>query len=411
MVRHTKKDVAQLHKPVLTVTQTSMSKPETLAYNTLVSAVQMNLVITSMEGKTSGKQDSLLNARQNKHAKQALGNIRLACSGGTQIVPTLTTKNWAETITLMEDKHNANGVQIRLVQNFLGRMTTEELSSCMHCGIQLQTLFLLPCCCTICTECLTEKNNFCIVCNSHYDTDDFQLLQPGLDYVWKWNIIEAEKEREQKRTLAANLESVRQRETTGNAEAQRIGNEVLARILPAPIEDNRPRVQRRWRKKEAHICKYPAVYIDGKCNLCSDLHMCILNENQDCNICHNKAEECPVDESKSYYLIDKLKNLLKQYKNRGIEITGEAKRPLKVIIFSQFKQVSNLVGDRLIRRFGTGCVAEYWGSTRNLELTRFTKSEDCFCMLLTKDGSHGLNLSFVTHIFFLDEIFGEFLFT
>jgi hypothetical protein len=388
-----------------------MSKPETLAYNTLVSAVQMNLVITSMEGKTSGKQDSLLNARQNKHAKQALGNIRLACSGGTQIVPTLTTKNWAETITLMEDKHNANGVQIRLVQNFLGRMTTEELSSCMHCGIQLQTLFLLPCCCTICTECLTEKNNFCIVCNSHYDTDDFQLLQPGLDYVWKWNIIEAEKEREQKRTLAANLESVRQRETTGNAEAQRIGNEVLARILPAPIEDNRPRVQRRWRKKEAHICKYPAVYIDGKCNLCSDLHMCILNENQDCNICHNKAEECPVDESKSYYLIDKLKNLLKQYKNRGIEITGEAKRPLKVIIFSQFKQVSNLVGDRLIRRFGTGCVAEYWGSTRNLELTRFTKSEDCFCMLLTKDGSHGLNLSFVTHIFFLDEIFGEFLFT
>jgi hypothetical protein len=28
-------------------------------------------------------------------------------------------------------------------------------------------------------------------------------------------------------------------------------------------------------------------------------------------------------------------------------------------------------------------------------------------MLLNKDGSHGLNLSFVTHIFFLDEILGK----
>lgn len=411
MVRHTKRDVAQLHKPVLTVTQTSMSKPETLAYNTLVSAVQMNLVTTSMEGKTSGKQDSLLNARQTKHAKQALGNIRLACSGGTQIVPTLTAQNWAETITLMKEKHNADDIQIRLVENFLGRMTTEELSGCMRCGVQLQTLFLLPCCCTICTECLTAKKNSCIVCNSYFDTDDFQLLQPGLDYIWKWNITEAEKEREQGRMLTENLDSVRQRDTDGNIEAQRNGDEVLARMFPARIENDPPLIQRRQRRNEAHACQYPVIYFDGKCKLCSEIHLCALNEHQECSVCHNQAEECPIDESKSYYLIDKLKNLLKQYKNRGTEITGEAKRPLKVIIFTQFKQVSNLVGDRLIRRFGTGCIAEYWGSTRNLELARFTKSKNCFCMLLTKDGSHGLNLSFVTHIFFLDEIFGEILFT
>jgi SNF2 family DNA or RNA helicase len=86
------------------------------------------------------------------------------------------------------------------------------------------------------------------------------------------------------------------------------------------------------------------------------------------------------------------------------EMTGEVKRPLKVIIYTQFQQVSNLVGDRLIRRFGRGCVAEYWGSTRNIELNRFINAKECFCMLLNRDGSHGLNLSFVTHIFFLDEI-------
>ncbi len=56
MVRHTKDDVQQLFKPVSTITQTDMTTSEKVAYNTLVSAVQMNLVATSMKGKTSGKQ-------------------------------------------------------------------------------------------------------------------------------------------------------------------------------------------------------------------------------------------------------------------------------------------------------------------------------------------------------------------
>jgi len=67
----------------------------------------------------------------------------------------------------------------------------------------------------------------------------------------------------------------------------------------------------------------------------------------------------------------------------------------------------DLVGDRLIRRFGYACVAQYWGAIRNSDLERFTKSDDCFCMLLSKEGSHGLDLSFVTHIFFMDEIFDK----
>ena len=43
-------------KPVFTLIHTNMTTPEKMAYNTLVTAVQMNLVTTSMEGKTSGKQ-------------------------------------------------------------------------------------------------------------------------------------------------------------------------------------------------------------------------------------------------------------------------------------------------------------------------------------------------------------------
>ncbi len=80
-----------------------------------------------------------------------------------------------------------------------------------------------------------------------------------------------------------------------------------------------------------------------------------------------------------------------------------------IILKSQIQQISQVVGDRLIRRFGTGCIAEYWGAGKNKELERFVKSNQCFCMLLNRDGSHGLNLSFTTHIFFLDEIFGEWM--
>ena len=62
MVRHTKKDVTNLHKPILRRIQTDMSNQERQTYNTLVSGVQNNLVATSMQGKTSGEQDSLLYA-------------------------------------------------------------------------------------------------------------------------------------------------------------------------------------------------------------------------------------------------------------------------------------------------------------------------------------------------------------
>jgi hypothetical protein len=48
------------------------------------------------------------------------------------------------------------------------------------------------------------------------------------------------------------------------------------------------------------------------------------------------------------------------------------------------------------------CVADYsYGGTRAQELQKFIHSPECFVMLLSKQGAVGLDLSFVTHIFFL----------
>ena len=108
---------------------------------------------------------------------------------GTSVVPTLTAKNWTMTITIMKEQHRASPVTLTLVENFLHRMTTEQLSSCMSCGLQLQTLFLLPCACTICTECIACDTIACPICEKRFDPDDFQLLQVGLNRFFKYCFI------------------------------------------------------------------------------------------------------------------------------------------------------------------------------------------------------------------------------
>ena len=115
--------------------------------------------------------------------------------------------------------------------------------------------------------------------------------------------------------------------------------------------------------------------------------------------------DCPRKESKSHYLTKKLVNLFEEYNfNKNEHNRSRYFVSLKVIIFSQFRQILNVVGDRLLRRFGPARIAEYWGSYRSQELSKFVHDDRCFVLLLGKDGSHGLDLSFVTHIFFMDEI-------
>ena len=86
MVRHTKADLVEIPPPVFSTSYIRLSQPEITTYNTIVSGIRTNIITTSMEGKTSGLQDSLLNPRQSRHALEALTNLRIACCGGCQIV-------------------------------------------------------------------------------------------------------------------------------------------------------------------------------------------------------------------------------------------------------------------------------------------------------------------------------------
>lgn len=389
MRRHTKLDIEELPFPSFRKEIVPMSETEVNTYNTLVSGVQSNILLTSMVGKTSGKQDSLLHRNNSRHAREALENVRRVCIGWSRVVPVLSDKHWRETIELAE-LHN---LDLAPVREFMHAAESEGLSYCSVCHLGLTTLLLPPCCGKlICTECFDNQSTTCTVCGDEFDVDDFQRLQPGFEMTWRSNLNDPG--------------YITQAETP------------IHQLLPRP---NLPQAQfqngidianlashRRTNKfGDGHICEYRdkeslRYSPDHRCLLCREEHNAcnLLNENRLCEICGRKAVDCPEEESKSYYLINKIINL---YTNRD----PSKERPVKVIVFSQFRKALNVVGDRLYRRFGSACVAEYWGKFRKQELSKFIHENECLCLLLTKDGSEGLDLSFVTHIFFLEEIWDK----
>ena len=263
------------------------------------------------------------------------------------------------------------------------------LSNCASCGIGLSVLLVTSCCGDlVCTDCVsTEVYNInsrehitCILCSQPCSVDDFQRFQPGFRFDW----LENQKVDGQK--------SVRQ-QVIRDTNIERQHDSILAANVPIirPPQDR----TRTHKPGDGHECVYDMITFDGRCTKCLAEHEgCNLLSTGRCPICHKASVECSEDESKSTYLIKKLQSLALEYQNNS------KGRPLKVIVFSQHKKPLNLVGSRLLNKFGSGCIAEHWGVYRRQELQKFREHVDCFCLLLSNDGSEGLDLSFVTRKFY-----------
>lgn len=406
MIRHVKSDIAELPLPIFSTNTLSMGFEEVSTYNTLVCAVQSNLIITSMKGKTSGAQDSLLHKSQSKHAREALGNLRLVCAGGTQVLPTLSTEYWVE-FHQDFDNLNADPVQRKKIREFISNATSGRQSKCDCCSVVLSTLLVFPCGHLVCTECVDNNTTSCVVCEKEFDVDEFQRLQPGFQYKWLHNV-----EEELKRQSSGS------NPTAENANEPSFLPDGSGVLVP---HNQRQRRARTRKNGDGHTCEYDPKNPNGQCTLCFTEHEpCYLARNRRCEVCHRVAQDCPTSESKITHIIQKLLRLYKQQQATKLSAQLQRKRDYesdsfllgrrrtpKVIIFSQFRKVLNITGDRLLRRLGSGCIAEYWGKYRKKELNKFIKDEQCICMLLGKDGSEGLDLSFVTHIIFLEQVWDK----
>jgi Helicase conserved C-terminal domain len=239
---------------------------------------------------------------------------------------------------------------------------------------------------------MDSTTNTCYLCENQFDVDELQKFQPGFVLDWRSNLE------------TAHVQPIKESPINESS------------IIPAIEPLIRPPQARHRTKKpgDGHKCDYDIYASDGRCIYCLEEHnyCCLLNDRWRCNFCYRTSEECPTDESKSYFLSCRLLELHKQhdmvsFRHDDASPSHIMARPLKVIVFSQFRAALNFIGDRLLRKFGTACVAEFFGSHRKQELHKFTYEECCFCLLLTKDGSEGLDLSFVTNLIFLEEVFDK----
>jgi Helicase conserved C-terminal domain len=371
-----------------------MSYEEVATYNTLVCGIQSNLVITAMEGETSGFEDSFLHPSQAREARKALLNIRRVCIGWSRIIPTLSFKHYTEFLDMLSKLHH-NGETIDSMKEFVRCAENEEWTRCPCCTLELPLLLVLPCCGQlVCTECVQERS--CTLCDQDFDRDTvewLQKLQPGFDLQWRANVVESLRRRAPG-TITGDPE------TFGIAlDETNDGNAIVAIPGVALLPNERRRASRFG---DGHVCRFDRQARDGRCVLCRSEHECDLrglgetDALPECRHCGRIAEACPTNESKARYLAETLA--------QSIRAPGQ---PLKVIVFSQFREALNCVGHRLLKRFGAACIAEYWGRFRTQELSKFVASEACFCMLLSKDGSEGLDLSFVTHIFFIEAVWDK----
>ena len=194
----------------------------------------------------------------------------------------------------------------------------------------------------------------------------------GIEYNWKWNLEEAKSSK--KLADAQILESLRQvaqRGLQNNVPIIHTNSNEGERVNPFDMVNNEElilasQLSKSSRRKGKHTCIFPRPFINGKCIVCNDeCNECfLLNGDKKCSRCHRVAEDPPEEESKSYYMTTKLLQLWtstklaveRQWLNSHsssrslIPDTHSNVRPLKVIIFSQFQQILNVVGDRLIRR-------------------------------------------------------------
>lgn len=395
MKRHTKNDIVELSPPIYKESFVPMSHVEVNTYNSLVTAIQSNLLLTSM--KEDAQQDSLLHRSQARYAREALANVRRVCVGFSRVVPTLTDKNRYETEFMMRLYGFSPNKEDR-VKKFMHHAETECLTPCDCCGLELSILLIMPCCGgLVCTECMDEEESVqyehdgsekwmhkrvddkkrkqrksrkyfkkdCILCDGPFDVDNLQLLQPGFVFTWRDNIEVAKTKVLTNGEVPMKTEAV---EDQGRNHDSRQAHDPQVSSGNNGIIIRPPAARRRTKKPDdGHECEYDRFSVDGRCIHCLEEHnACNLLRSTRCVICHRIARECPEDETKSSYLVNKCLSLLQgcQLAGRAHDRRDEGPRPIKIIIFSQFRKALNLVGDRLLGRFGTACVSEYWGRYR-----------------------------------------------
>jgi hypothetical protein len=125
-------------------------------------------------------------------ALEALRNIRAACCGLGTLRMNCSAKNVTETLLFLREKHSVPQPDVARIKEFLRRANNGIVTGCDACGVLLQLQLVTPCAHILCPACVKSSMHSCRVCDATIDTDEFQLLQPGCELAWHFEKLQLE---------------------------------------------------------------------------------------------------------------------------------------------------------------------------------------------------------------------------
>ncbi|KAG3085450.1 hypothetical protein PC128_g4974 [Phytophthora cactorum] len=374
MMRHTKESIREiLPEPIRHTVYIDPTPSEYAQYNVVAAAVRANLVITNLDPHVPGKQhlDSLLNPINRKDALQVVSNLRFACCGGVNSEVLLSNKNRLETINMLTELE-VDSDNIATVAEYLRRVMLPGMTTkCDSCERKLQLLMIVPCGHLCCADCVEDRFNevgpSCFHCNEVFDPEVFQELQPGFEFR---EIDDANDKKHKNNTRDRSGRPQQQENCSHNRQKNSGRSQNVGQALQNSVQDpSRPNQPNRhyWM----------------------------------------------VDASKIFYAATRVRELKKEFARRsvtyGVGVHSRGARYVKVIIFSQFTEMiwrtklafeqQNILTANFITRVSP--------KTRMKSLKRFRTDPLLNVLLLSEMGSHGLDLSFVTHVFLMEEIWDK----
>ncbi|UIZ27176.1 hypothetical protein KXD40_002280 [Peronospora effusa] len=389
MMRHTKESIREiLPEPIRRTVYIDPTPSEYAQYNGVAAAVRANLVITNMDPKTPGCQhpDSLLNPINRKEASRVVCNLRSACCGGSAMKISLAEASRLDTINMLSAL-GVDGYDMAVVLEYLRKVQLQGVvTKCECCKRKLQLLMIIPCGHLCCADCVEDRirrvGPICFQCNVVFDRETFQRLQPGFEF----EMVEED----------VSLENNNPNPNQNSRHGRRV-NQIQQLVNQDQRRDREGQEPRRHGRgnRRGHEANGQNGHREPRraLDLTRDIHF--------------------IDASKAFYAATRIKELKKEFLLGTVTPSGRSSRRqaryLKAIIFSQFKEH---IWHTKVAFAQQGVptadfIAGVTPKMRMKQLMRFRKDPNVNVLLLTEVGSHGLDLSFVTHIFLMDEIWDK----
>ncbi|POM59942.1 F-box protein [Phytophthora palmivora] len=347
MMRHTKESIQEiLPEPIRHTVYIDPTPSEHAQYNVVAAAVRANLVITNLDPHGPGNQhlDSLLNPINRKEALRVVSNLQFACCGGVKTEVVLSNKARLETINMLTEL-DVDSNNISTVVEYLRRVTLPGMTTkCGSCNRNLQLLMIIPCGHLCCADCVEDRfNKIGPSCFLCKEVFDPEVFQ---ELQPGFDFREVDDANDKKRNS-----DVRQ-----GSRGQQHG--ITQRQPP------------------------------------SNRHYWI------------------VDASKIFYVATRVRELKKEFARRpAMHGAGQNQQPryVKVIIFSQFTEfIWRTKLAFMQQKIPTAdFITLVNPKARMKALKRFRTDPSLNVLLLSELGSHGLDLSFVTHVFLMEEIWDK----